>query len=186
MNNLDDIKKIIVASSDLIKKSVSLAPQINQAIQAITDCIKKGNKLVIFGNGGSAADAQHISGEFLCRFLKDRESYPAIALSTDSSAITAIANDFSYDQIFARQCQALVKPGDVALGISTSGNSENVLQGIFVSKERGAKTIVLLGNRGGKIKKRADISIIVDSSSTPRIQEVHQVIYHIICSQVEP
>ncbi len=179
------IEKLIIDSSDSIRQSVSLAPHIEQAIIAITKSMQAGNKLVIFGNGGSAADAQHIAGEFLCKFLHDRKSYPAIALSTDSSTLTAIANDFSYDQVFARQCQALVKPGDIALGISTSGNSVNVLHGLTASKEAGATTIALLGNQGGQIKQHADISVIVPSSHTPHIQESHQVIYHIICQQVE-
>lgn len=181
----NQIKKTINKSSEIIKKSKELIPDIKKAISAISYCIKNGNKVVIFGNGGSAADAQHIAAELVGRFGIERESYPALSLTTDSSIITSIANDFSYDIIFSRQCESLVSKGDVVIGISTSGNSKNVLEGLLVSKKKNALTIGLLGNNGGAIKNIVDLAIIVDSDSTPRIQEAHRTIYHIICEGVE-
>ena len=188
MKNLNvdnEIKKIILDSSSIVKKSTNLIPDINKAIKIITICLKHGNKLVIFGNGGSAADAQHIAAEFVGRFSKERQSLPAISLTTDTSTITSIANDYSYDVIFSRQCESLVSKGDVVIGISTSGKSKNVKNGLIESKKNGAHTIGLLGNKGGSIKNIVDVSIIVDSVSTPRIQEAHRTIYHIICDLVE-
>lgn len=181
----ENIKNLILASSQIIKKSIVIIPEILQAIKLITTCIRNGNKIVLFGNGGSAADAQHIAAEFVNRFTKERKSFPALALTTDTSIITSIANDFSFDKIFSRQCESLVLKGDVVIGISTSGNSQNIKNGIITSKKKGAKTIGLLGNKGGIIKKYVDIPIIVDSTSTPRIQEAHRTISHIICEIVE-
>lgn len=180
-----NIHRIIQESADVIKNSIQLITEINKAIIAITRCIKNGNKIIIFGNGGSAADAQHIAGEFVARFKMERKSYPAISLTTDTSIITSIANDYSYELIFSRQCESLVEPGDVVIGISTSGNSKNVLGGLKTAKRKKAFTIGLLGNNGGKIKRIIDLPIIVNSSSTPRIQEAHRTIYHIICEEVE-
>ena len=142
-------------------------------------------KIIIFGNGGSAADAQHIVAEFIGRFMLERKSLPAISLTSNSSTVTALANDYSYDKIFSRQCEGLVEKGDVIIGISTSGNSKNVKNGLMISKKMGAVTIGLLGSKGGTIGKICDIPIIIDSSSTPRIQEAHRTIYHIICEEVE-
>ena len=188
MYNLNTQKKIrnyILSSSDVIHDSVLLAPSIEKSIQAIVKCLKKGNKVVLFGNGGSAADAQHIAAEFIGRFKINRKSLPAIALSNNSSTITAISNDFSFDSVFSRQCESLISKGDVVIGISTSGNSLNVKKGINTSKKNGAITIGLLGNKGGSIKRCVDIPLIVNSTSTPHIQEVHRTIYHIICEIVE-
>jgi len=179
------LKDSIYESSKIIKDSVNLIPQIEESIHTITKCILKGNKVVLFGNGGSAADAQHIAAELIGRFKINRSSYPAIALTADSSIITALSNDYSFDIVFSRQCESLVQKGDVVIGISTSGNSINVKKGLEIAKKKGAVTIGLLGSKGGTIKKLADISIIVNSSSTPRIQEVHRIIYHIICDMVE-
>ena len=181
----EHIEKIITESSDIIKRSVNLSQKIEDAINEITECLKKENKVIVFGNGGSAADAQHIAAELIGRFQKERKSLPAISLTTDSSIITSIANDYSYDVVFSRQCESLVTKGDVVIGISTSGNSKNVENGMKMAKERGATTIGLLGGNGGNIKNCSDISIIVNSQNTARIQEVHRVIYHIICDIVE-
>jgi D-sedoheptulose 7-phosphate isomerase len=170
---------------DTIKKSTLLSFEINSAVQLIINSIQNGNKLIIFGNGGSAADAQHIAAELIGRFKLERKSFPAIALTTDSSILTSLGNDYSFDVIFSRQCESLVVEGDVVMGISTSGNSKNVELGMITAQKRGAKTIGLLGNNGGSIKNYVDIPIIIDSSLTPRIQEVHRVIYHIICDIVE-
>lgn len=180
-----NIDRSIQESVNVIKNTSQLIPEINKAIIAIIRCIKNGNKIIIFGNGGSAADAQHIAGELVGRFKMERKSYPAISLTTDTSIITSIANDYSYKLIFSRQCESLVESGDVVIGISTSGNSKNVLEGLKTAKRKKAITIGLLGNDGGKIKKIVNLSIIIKSSSTPRIQEAHRTIYHIICEEVE-
>jgi len=155
-----------------------------QASTAITDSIRKGNKLMICGNGGSAADAQHLAGEFMCRFLKNREPLPAVALTTDSSVLTSISNDYSYADVFERQVRALGKEGDVLLGISTSGNSVNVLNALAEAGRRGIGTILLTGETqtaGGL----ADLVITVPSTNTPRIQEAHLLIEHVIAELVE-
>ena len=189
MNNLDSfddyIKQIFHDSSQLINNSKNLQSEIKTCIGLIIESLKNDKKIVLFGNGGSAADAQHIAAEFVGRFSLERKSYPAIALTTDSSIITSISNDYSFEQIFSRQCESIVSKDDIVVGISTSGNSLNVKNGLITSKKNGAKTIALLGNEGGEIKSIVDHSIIVQSSSTPRIQEVHRVISHLICDLVE-
>lgn len=181
----DQIKKIMIESSNVILNSINLSEKIEESINEITKCFKRGNKIIVFGNGGSAADAQHIVAEFIGRFQKERKSLPAISLTTDSSIITSLANDYSYNIVFSRQCESLVSKGDVVIGISTSGKSKNVEDGIKTAKKKGAITIGLLGSDGGTIKDFTDISIIVPSINTARIQEVHRVIYHIICDVVE-
>jgi D-sedoheptulose 7-phosphate isomerase len=189
MNNLDSfddyIKQIFHDSSQLINNSKNLQSEIKTCIGLIIESLKNDKKIVLFGNGGSAADAQHIAAEFVGRFSLERKSYPAIALTTDSSIITSISNDYSFEQIFSRQCESIVSKDDIVVGISTSGNSLNVKNGLITSKKNGAKTIALLGNEGGEIKSIVDHSIIVQSNSTPRIQEVHRVISHLICDIVE-
>ena len=181
----NQITQIFEQSVDSLNNSISLKPNINSAINLIIDCIKNGNKLIIFGNGGSAADAQHIAAELIGRFKLERKSLPAIALTTDSSILTSLGNDYSYDIIFSRQCESLVLKNDVVMGISTSGNSKNVELGMKTSLKKGAKTIGLLGNNGGTIKSVSNIPIIVNSNDTANIQESHRVIYHIICNLVE-
>ena len=180
-----NISNEILNSAKIIEKSTSLAPKIEKTIKLITKCIRQGNKLVLFGNGGSAADAQHIAAEFIGKFKLNRKSFHAIALTDNSSIITSVANDFAYDEVFSRQCEAIVKSDDVVIGISTSGNSKNVQKGITESKKKNAITVGLLGNDGGIIGKMVDIPIIVKSTSTPKIQEVHRVLSHIICEEVE-
>ena len=181
----NQIIQIFEQSVDSLTKSLSLKTQINDAINLIINSIENGNKLIIFGNGGSAADAQHIAAELIGRFKLERKSLPAIALTTDSSILTSLGNDYSYDVIFSRQCESLVLKNDVVIGISTSGNSKNVELGMITAQKIGAKTIGLLGNNGGTIKAVSDISIIVNSNDTANIQESHRVIYHIICNLVE-
>ncbi len=181
----EQIIKTITESSNLILNSRDLSEKIEESINEIIKCFKTGNKIIIFGNGGSAADAQHIVAEFIGRFQKERKSLPAISLTTDSSIITSLSNDYSYEIVFSRQCESLVSKGDVVIGISTSGNSKNVEEGIKAAKKKGAVTIGLLGGDGGIINNVVDISIIVQSTNTARIQEVHRVIYHIICGIVE-
>ena len=181
----NDIKEIFDDVSQLINNSIQLESKITNCINILIECLKKDKKIILFGNGGSAADAQHIAAEFVGRFNLERKSYPAIALTTDSSIITSIGNDYSFDQIFSRQCESLVIKDDVVIGISTSGNSINVKNGLITAKKNGAKTIGLLGNTGGEIKSIVDHSLIVESNSTARIQEIHRIISHIICGLVE-
>ncbi len=155
------------------------------AVVAITAALKAGNKILLFGNGGSAGDAQHLAGEFVNRFMIERPPLPAIALTTDSSVITSIANDFDFGEIFSKQIRALGQPGDIAWGISTSGASANVLKGLETAKKIGMITLAMTGKDGGLIARMADHSLNVASSSTPRIQEVHITVGHVICEMVD-
>jgi D-sedoheptulose 7-phosphate isomerase len=155
------------------------------AAMLIARCLRGGGKLLLFGNGGSAADAQHLAAEFVGRFRIERQALPAIALTTDSSILTAVGNDYGFDQIFARQVQALGRPGDVAIGISTSGNSPNVTSAITQAAKQELKTIGLVGKDGGALAKCVDISITVASTNVAMIQECHITIGHILCELVE-
>jgi phosphoheptose isomerase len=159
---------------------------IAHAGNSICDCLRRGNKVLLFGNGGSAADAQHIAAEFVGRFMRERIPLPAVALTADTSVLTAIGNDYGFEQIFARQVVSLGKPGDVGIAISTSGNSPNVLVAIEACRGRGIKTIGLTGGEGGRVAKVVDIPIVVPSTNTARIQECHIAIGHIFCELVEP
>jgi len=157
-----------------------------QAIDAIVAAFKRGNKLLLFGNGGSAADAQHIAAEFTNRFLIERPPLPALALTTDTSALTAIANDYDYTQIFAKQVQALGKPGDIAIAISTSGNSPNVLAAIEACKKLNISTIGLTGGSGGNMIGKVDYMLrVAEGKNSPRIQETHILVGHVICDIVD-
>ena len=147
--------------------------------------VSNGHKLVFFGNGGSAADAQHLAAEMCCRFSQDRAPLPGLALTTDSSALTAIGNDYGFEHVFARQIHALGQPGDVALGISTSGTSANVLRGLEAAREAGMATVGLGGGDGGKLGTAADLLIIVPSPTTARIQEMHITLGHLLCAALE-
>ena len=160
-------------------------PKFLETINLISQAFERGNKLLLFGNGGSAADAQHIAAEFVNRYIIDRPPLPAIALTTDTSILTSVSNDFAFQEIFAKQVKALGKDGDVAIGLSTSGNSSNVIKAFEVAKEMGIKTVALTGNDGGMVAKIADVALTVSSSSTPRIQETHILIGHILCEMVE-
>jgi D-sedoheptulose 7-phosphate isomerase len=155
------------------------------AAHAMSDALGAGKKLLVFGNGGSAADAQHLSAELVGRFQKERAAMPAIALTTDSSILTSVANDYSFKQVFARQLEALGQPGDVALGISTSGESPNVLAALQVARAKGLKTIALTGRDGGSVGAAADIHVNVPDQSTARVQEVHRTILHVMCEVIE-
>jgi D-sedoheptulose 7-phosphate isomerase len=181
----DAIEESIKSSSKIILDTTKLSTKIKSAIEMIIDSIDQGHKIIIFGNGGSAADAQHIAAELIGRFKNERKTLPAISLTADSSILTSLSNDYSFEIVFERQCEGLVLKDDVVIGISTSGNSKNIQKGILASKKNGAKTIGLLGNNGGFIEKIVDLSITVDSSITSQIQEAHRVIYHIICEHVE-
>lgn len=158
---------------------------IASAAQAITACLKNNGRIFFFGNGGSAADSQHIAAEFIGRFQKERRSLPAIALTTDTSALTAIGNDYGFEVVFARQLEGLGHKGDVAVGISTSGNSPNVIAAIKKAKSMGMTAVVFTGEGGGKLAPLSDIKIMVPSKVTARIQESHICIAHCICELVE-
>jgi D-sedoheptulose 7-phosphate isomerase len=147
--------------------------------------MRAGGKLLIFGNGGSAADAQHIAAELAFKMGRERQALPAIALTTDSSLLTAISNDRSFDFVFARQIQALGRAGDIALAITTSGNSANIIEAVKQARALEIKTIGLLGNTGGKVASLVDLPLIVPHTQTPRIQEVHIAVSHIICQLIE-
>jgi len=151
----------------------------------LVDTFRAGHKVLLFGNGGSAADAQHVAGELVGRFLIDRQALPAIALTTNTSILTATGNDFGFEHVFARQVQALAKKGDVAVGISTSGKSPNVVRGIQAAKDLGARTVALTGAGGGKLKGLADLCLCVPSEYTPAVQEAHIAIWHAVCDVVE-
>jgi D-sedoheptulose 7-phosphate isomerase len=178
---LEELKESIKLKEDVINK---LIPDIEKSAKIIIKSLKKGGKIILFGNGGSAADAQHIAAELVGRFKKERKSLPAIALSTNTSIITALSNDYNFKIIFSRQIESMCSKDDVAIGISTSGNSENVLEGIKTAKKIGAKTIGFSGS-GGKLKEISDICICVPSNNTPRIQEIHITIGHILCKLIE-
>jgi D-sedoheptulose 7-phosphate isomerase len=168
----------MVADDDLLK-------QLEDAAAACIACMKTGNKILLAGNGGSAADAQHIAGEFVSRFMFDRPGLSAIALTTDTSILTAIGNDYGYEKLFARQVQAHGQKGDVFIGYSTSGKSPNILLALEEARSRGLVCIGLTGNRGGPMKGLCDHILEVPSADTPKIQEGHLVLGHILCGIVE-
>jgi D-sedoheptulose 7-phosphate isomerase len=172
----------IEVKQETLKKNL---PGIISASQAIISAFKSGHKLFFCGNGGSAADSQHIAAEFVGRFQKERKAWPAIALTTDSSALTSLGNDYSFDIVFSRQLQALGKKGDVLIAISTSGNSKNVLEAVKQAKVLGITSVAVTGGKGGQLAGLCDIAIIAASTKTARIQESHLVIFHSICELVE-
>jgi len=170
-----------------VKKTVArdLSDIIVTAARTIIDAYQAGKKVLLVGNGGSAADAQHIAAELVGRFLKERKALPAVALTTDTSILTAIANDCGYETVFSRQIEALAEKGDVLLAITTSGTSPNILKAVETAHAKGVTVIGLTGGTGGKLKDMADLSIIVPSDNTQRIQEAHITIGHIVCYLVE-
>lgn len=185
---MNDRIRVIVADSLEVKRRyfAEHAEEVERAARMIAETFDAGGKLLLFGNGGSSADAQHIAGEFVNRFcLEERRALPAIALSTDGGVLTCIANDTGFEKVFARQVEALGVRGDVCLAITTSGNSPNVLAAIEEARERGMKTIGLLGRDGGRARALCDLALIVPSGDTQRIQETHNLIGHIICDLVE-
>lgn len=179
--------KAILNESIAVKKKLredSIGPVIKLVELALT-CLKNGGKIILFGNGGSAADAQHIAAELVGRFTEERKALAAIALSCNSSNITSISNDYDFKQVFARQIEALGQKGDLAIGISTSGSSLNVLAGVACAKKMGLQTAALTGKEGNKLAKEVDLSVCVPSNNTARIQEAHITIGHIICELTE-
>ena len=177
------VLKETAAAHERMAAANAVAPIVAVA-EAITKTLKQGGAVLVFGNGGSAADAQHFAAELLGRFEKERKAYPAVALTTDTSALTAIGNDYGFDRVFARQLEALGKKGDVAIGITTSGNSPNVLRALETGNERGLTTVALTGS-GGAAGSLATHHIAVNEARTARIQEVHSTVLHVICELVE-
>jgi len=160
-------------------------PAVAEIAARLASALRTGNKLLACGNGGSAADAQHLTGEWVGRFVRDRRSYPALALGADGPLLTSIANDYGYDDVFARQVRGLGAPGDVLVGISTSGNSEGILRALAAGRETGLVTVALLGRDGGRTKGAADHEIIIASTVTARIQEAHGLLLHLLCEETE-
>ena len=184
--DMERVKNLLNISADL-KKTVAetLSSEILDAAQKIQGRLEAGGKLLLMGNGGSAGDAQHIAAELVGRFKKERKAIPALALTVDTSSLTALGNDYGFDTIFERQVEALANKNDTVIGISTSGNSENVVRAVNKANSIGAFTIGLLGNDGGKLKDAVNLPIIIPSNDTARIQEVHITIGHIICEIIE-
>ena len=183
----DSILRQNIASSIEVHSRLLEAclPSMTAATEALIAAYRAGKKAIFFGNGGSAADAQHLAAEFLGRYLRERRPMPALALHVNSSAVTAIANDYGYEQVFSRQLQAFAAAGDVAVGISTSGNSQSVIEALTVARTLGLFTIGLTGASGGRMRERVDVLIAAPTQETPRIQECHILIGHAVCDAVE-
>lgn len=179
---IQELNDHLTAIKDLIANTTT---QIEQSCQVIQDVIKRNNKIYLAGNGGSAADAQHIAAEMTGRFVKERKPLPGMALTTDTSALTAIANDYGYEFVFSRQLEAFAQPGDLFIGISTSGNSPSILNALEVAKMAGCRTIGLTGRGGGRMNTMCDINIVVPAEVTARVQEMHILIGHILCKAVD-
>jgi D-sedoheptulose 7-phosphate isomerase len=180
-----DMERVLAESAGTVSSLDGILPELGEAIELVSKRLRAGGCLIVFGNGGSAAQAQHLAAELVGRFEQERRSIPALALTTDPSIVTAVGNDYGFEEIFARQVRALGRPGDVALAISTSGNSPNVLRALDAAHEKNVPAIGLTGRNGGKMRDKVDICLCVPSDSTPRIQEAHLVISHILCSRIE-
>jgi D-sedoheptulose 7-phosphate isomerase len=183
---IDDIRKQLLDHRALIEVlERDMVPAIAEMSSLVSTALTNGNKLLVMGNGGSAADSQHFVAEIVGRFKMERRALPAVALTTDTSILTAIGNDYGFESIFSRQVEALAAPGDVVIGLSTSGNSPNILKALNAARQQGCRTIGLLGKDGGSIKAACDLALVVPSTDTPRIQEGHITIIHIVCDLVE-
>jgi len=179
------LKNCLNAHIETANKMEELLPMIQEAGELATKTLKNGGKILICGNGGSAADSQHIAAELSGRFKKERKALAGIALTTDTSALTAIGNDYGYEYVFSRQTEALANEGDLLIGISTSGNSENVIKAIESARKIGCKVITLTGKSGGEMKNLGDVNIVIPSNDTPRIQEMHIMAGHMICAIID-
>ncbi|MFO7713902.1 SIS domain-containing protein [Desulfosarcina sp.] len=179
------LSNLIDAHVRCLENLKTIAPDLKRTGALLLQCLLSGGKLLICGNGGSASDAQHFAAEIVGRFEKERRAYPAVALSTDTSILTAVGNDYGYDEVFARQVDGLGRAGDLLMGISTSGNSPNVIRAVKRAGSLGVKTVGLLGNDGGALKGLVDQAIVVDSATTARIQEAHIFILHYWAGQIE-
>lgn len=189
VNDMKEIMKQRINDSIEVKKGLLENEELLKILEALTneiiEAIRNGHKLVLCGNGGSASDALHFAGEIVGRFIKERSAWPAVVLNADVATMTAIGNDYGYDDVFARQAQGHCQEGDVFIGISTSGNSENVLRAVDMAKSKGCKTAALLGKDGGKIGKVVDYPLIVLCNTTARVQESHILLIHIMCELAE-
>jgi D-sedoheptulose 7-phosphate isomerase len=176
----------IAEHSALIERTKeAVGSEFARLVNVCSQALRSGHKLLFFGNGGSAADAQHLATEFVVRYSRNRRAQAAMALTTDTSALTAIGNDFGFEFLFARQIEALCQPGDVAIGISTSGNSENVIRGLQAAKGLGAVTVAFTGDGGGRLANQVDCGIFIPSKTTARIQEMHLMLGHVLCALLE-
>lgn len=185
MNATENLTQAIQEHQAMFQQLVGLIPQISQVAEELKACLKRGGKILLMGNGGSAADSQHIAAEIVGRYKKERRGLPAIALTTDTSIITSVGNDYGYDYIFARQIEALCRPEDVVIGITTSGNSKNIVAAIEEANSIGATTIGLTGGNGGKLSGLCKINLVMPSNDTPRIQEAHIFVGHSLCDLLE-
>jgi D-sedoheptulose 7-phosphate isomerase len=179
-------EELIIHTRIMEQTVTQCSPIVNEIADCLVACFRKGNKVMVCGNGGSAADSQHMVAEFVNRFRMDRAALPAIALTVDTSILTAIGNDSSYEFTFSRQVEALGRPGDILAAISTSGGSPNILKALEVARERGVKTVGFTGEKGRQsMAPKCDLCLVVPSADTPRVQEVHEFIWHVICGMVE-
>lgn len=181
----DDITTMIQESMQVKQALLEQTGTIRQIAGAMIEAIRTGHKIMLCGNGGSSADAQHVAAEFVGRFLRERSAWPAMALTTNQAILTALGNDYGYETVFARQVEAFAQPGDIVVGISTSGNAANVLNALAVARERGCTTIGFTGQKGTRLKEACDYCMMAPSASTPRIQEAHILVWHIVCDLVE-
>ena len=179
------IKEFLAHQETIAKVIETMQEPLLEASKLAVETLRAGNKILLCGNGGSAADAQHIAAELTGRYKTERRGLPGIALTTDTSALTAIGNDYGYDRVFDRQVEALAQKGDLLIGISTSGNSKNVINALKVAREMGCKTLGLTGRDGGAMNELCDINLVVPSNDTPRIQEAHILFGHIICQVID-
>ncbi len=180
-----NLNRAINASVRMLESLKNLEPQVSRAADLIGECFRTGNKLLVCGNGGSAADASHFATELVVRFANDRTALPAICLASDSGILTAAANDYGFDEIFARQVAAFAQSGDVLICLTTSGKSKNLIRALEEAKARGLKTIAFLGRDGGSTIGIADLDLLVKSDSTARVQEAHQLLLHVLCEVIE-
>ncbi len=186
MRDLSSVLQHAVSESiETLRSLGELDAQMRRALDALTDCLRSGHKLLVCGNGGSAADAAHFTTEFVVRFLNDRPAYPALCLSADGGLLTAAGNDYGFEEIFARQVAAFGQPGDLLICLTTSGNSPNIQRALEEGKKRGVTTIAFLGRDGGASKGTADLELLVRGAATARIQEAHMLLLHVLCEAVE-
>ena len=181
----ENLRVAIAAATKTFQSLVDLESQLTQAAELIEQCLRAGQKLLVCGNGGSAADAAHFATEFVVRFIKDRPAYPAICLASDGGLLTAAGNDYGFDEVFARQVAALGQAGDLLICLTTSGRSKNVIRALEEAKKRKLKIIALLGRDGGSTIGLADVDLLVGGTSTARIQEAHKLLLHVLCEIVE-
>ena len=181
----ENLRAAIAAATETFQSLVDLESQLSRAAELTEQCLRAGQKLLVCGNGGSAADAAHFATEFVVRFIKDRPAYPAICLASDGGLLTAAGNDYGFDEIFARQVAALGRPGDLLVCLTTSGRSKNVIRALEEAKKRKLKIIALLGRDGGSTIGLADVDLLVGGTSTARIQEAHKLLLHVLCETVE-